>query len=1175
MKRIKIVATLMLCSQVLTPLVGFAETTNESSQTIVSDQLESTSTSQANETETTAETNLPEVKNETKDTLPPQSTDIESPAARAEPVVVAEEASDASVTPEVIITSDNTSSLDSPLSPGNYVVYNVVINNNDTQGNIVPAGTKIKFTIEPVEGVAATNILSFINISTANRNDFTTEQASDGVTLTLVNDMYPGSIIVNVNFLVKNPGYNWDGLDNKTDPAVASATVKKSVIQNDGTTTAFDSDQIYVKPSKYSNPGNPGTAGWTASGNAGKNDLNNAKYPDDQDSVKSGAVYLQNPYNLSTDGSKFFSYYGNFQPRLSSNPGTGGLFFQSDLPFDTSANTLYFNGKDVSNEPGVVWNISEDKKTVEVVFSDYMLANGITSGNFDARVYVPVTDINAVNVVYTACRSYPINGTIATQGGWTYTTMFQSINAGTTIPYFRGSDKTIYDTDEYNALSDVYAYTGSTNITSSITVTDYDGYPTDGKHPASGVYTIKYNVTNSDGESNQFSRQITVKENKQAITGSDYSMYIGDNEPTAADFKASATDKDGNALDVTANLSSADLSEAGTYNVVLSATDGQSKTVKLTVKENKQSIDGSDYAMYVGDKEPTVTDFNASATDKDGNAVDVTADFSAVDFAKAGTYDVVLSAADGQNKTVTLTVKENKQAINGSDFTMYVGDKEPTVTDFNASATDKDGNAIDVTADFSAVDFAKPGTYDVVLSAADGQIKTVKLTVKENKQSIDGSDYAMYVGDKEPTVTDFNASATDKDGNAVDLTADFSAVDFAKAGTYDVVLTAADGQTKTVTLTVKENKQAITGSDYTMYVGDKEPTATDFNASATDRDGHALEVTADLSGADLSKAGTYDVVLSSTDGQTKTVDLIVKENKQSIDGSDYAMFVGDAEPTLADFDASATDKDGNAIDVTADLSKVDFAKAGTYDVVLTAADGQTKTVTLTVKEDKQAITGSDYTMYVGDKEPTATDFNASATDRDGHALEVTADLSGADLSKAGTYDVVLSSTDGQTKTVDLIVKENKQSIDGSDYAMYVGDKKPTSADFNASATDKDGNAVDVTPDFSAVDFAKAGTYDVVLTAADGQTKTVKLTIKDKDASDPVGNNSGTTTGGNSGTGTTPGNIARTNTAATSNANRTFPKTGEQSSNALYVMGTALLALAGGLFIWIKKSRRTN
>jgi hypothetical protein len=294
------------------------------------------------------------------------------------------------------------------------------------------------------------------------------------------------------------------------------------------------------------------------------------------------------------------------------------------------------------------------------------------------------------------------------------------------------------------------------------------------------------------------------------------------------------------------------------------------------------------------------------------------------------------------------TTLPNQQSISADDFTMRVGDSTPTVDDFKASATDKDGNAIKVSVDLSKADLSTPGTYDVVLTAADGQTKTVKLTVLANQQSFAGSDFTAYVGDPKPTVDDFKASATGKDGKAVDVTADLSNVDMQKAGTYNIVLTAADGRTKTVELTILANQQSLNGSDFTAYVGDPKPTVADFKASATGKDGKTVTVTADLSKVDMQKAGTYDVVLTAADGRTKTVKLTVLANQQSLNGSDFTAYVGDPKPTVDDFKASATGKDGKAVTVTADLSKVDMQKAGTYDVILTAADGQTKTVKLTV-----------------------------------------------------------------------------------------------------------------------------------------------------------------------------------------------------------------------------------
>lgn len=74
------------------------------------------------------------------------------------------------------------------------------------------------------------------------------------------------------------------------------------------------------------------------------------------------------------------------------------------------------------------------------------------------------------------------------------------------------------------------------------------------------------------------------------------------------------------------------------------------------------------------------------------------------------------------------------------------------------------------------------------------------------------------------------------------------------------------------------NKQSISASDYTTYVGAPNPTVADFRASATDKDGNKLAVTIDLANTDLTRAGVYDVTIKSADGQSKIVKLIVKDN---------------------------------------------------------------------------------------------------------------------------------------------------------------------------------------------------------------------------------------------------------------------------------------------------------
>ncbi|EIB6520089.1 LPXTG cell wall anchor domain-containing protein, partial [Enterococcus faecalis] len=102
----------------------------------------------------------------------------------------------------------------------------------------------------------------------------------------------------------------------------------------------------------------------------------------------------------------------------------------------------------------------------------------------------------------------------------------------------------------------------------------------------------------------------------------------------------------------------------------------------------------------------------------------------------------------------------------------------------------------------------------------------------------------------------------------------------------------------------------------------------------------------------------------------------------------------------------------------------------------------------------------------------------------------------------------------------------------------------------------------VTADFSNIDFSKVGTYDVVLTAADNQTKTVTLTIKEK-----VTDTTDTTTGSSAGKNINGSGITSKSSPTTgSTINKSsFPSTGEITSPLLTVIG-AITLLTGGVYV---------
>ncbi|MHC5250521.1 bacterial Ig-like domain-containing protein [Enterococcus sp. LJL90] len=518
-----------------------------------------------------------------------------------------------------------------------------------------------------------------------------------------------------------------------------------------------------------------------------------------------------------------------------------------------------------------------------------------------------------------------------------------------------------------------------------------------------------------------------------------------------------------------------------------------------------------------------------------------------------GTYTITYTVTDSDGNTTTAT----STVIIYSDITVhYVDVSGKTIkTDTAMNGTAGDTFTID-TADFSEGDYnytyvsANPDTLTGTYGETN-QLAEITLTYKW----ITASDYTMYVGDPEPTATDFKASATDKDGNVNEVSVDLTNADLTKAGTYTVTVTSADGQSKDVTLTVLANQQSITASDYTMYVGDPEPTVANFKASATDKDGNVSEVSVDLTNADLTKAGTYTVTVTSADGQSKEVTLTVLANQQSITASDYTMYVGDPEPTVANFKASATDKDGNVSEVSVDLTNADLTKAGTYTVTVTSADGQSKEVTLTVLANQQSITASDYTMYIGDPEPTVTNFKASATDKAGNASEVSVDLTNADLMKAGTYTVTVTSADGQNTNVKLIVLDIPVG-NGTVTTRYVNEN----GDEIASARTQTG-AIGNAYTTSAIDIT-----GYVLDETHLPSNSLGIYTSDSIVVTYVYKKN--TLSGTGGT-VSPANPTTVNT--TSTTSKTLPQTGEETSWSMVALGAVIL----GFVAYFGMKRRKN
>ncbi|MCI2169971.1 endo-alpha-N-acetylgalactosaminidase family protein [Schleiferilactobacillus perolens] len=269
---------------------------------------------------------------------------------------------------------------------------------------------------------------------------------------------------------------------------------------------------------------------------------------------------------------------------------------------------------------------------------------------------------------------------------------------------------------------------------------------------------------------------------------------------------------------------------------------------------------------------------------------------------------------------------------------------------------------------------------------------------------------------------------------------DTSAVDTSKAGDYNLIYTATNKVGTLATQTVKVHvvgdeqpgsKQKLTADSITIKVGDNLPKEADFNIVALDKDGNAVTATADVSKVKTDQVGSYPVVITTTDGQTITVQVNVEARATGaqLTADSVTIKVGDPAPTQADFHIVAQDKDGKPVAVEVDLSKVNTAVADDYPVLITTADGQKLTVFVhvTPRGDEGTtvkLTADNVTIKVGDPLPQEADFHIVAQDKDGKPVAVQVDLSKVNPKAAGDYPVVIKAADGKALTVIVHVIAN-------------------------------------------------------------------------------------------------------------------------------------------------------
>lgn len=470
---------------------------------------------------------------------------------------------------------------------------------------------------------------------------------------------------------------------------------------------------------------------------------------------------------------------------------------------------------------------------------------------------------------------------------------------------------------------------------------------------------------------------------------------------------------------VTGDAAGVDFAKPGTYPVVFTVIDSAGNTAnaettfvvadtiapKLVLGTESVKFTDGDPKLAAEDAAAWISLFAATATDSGlgmptTGTLGITVDASRVDYTTAGEYPVVFTATDNAGHAVSATATyvvafagAPKVAFDADTVRYEMGEAPlaSTAADwkalFGATATSASGTTVkSLAVDASSVDYAKPGTYQVLFTVTDsfdnqGRYFATVIVEDTTAPALSLTTDAMKFVRGDAKVTDaagwialFGATATDAgtglsaSGNA-GITVDATDVDYDRAGPYEVVFTATDQAGNISKKVTAEYEVRFAGpvvvefaTDAVKYeIGDVRPASDEewtelFGAKAQAAPGAKIKkIEIDSSKVDFGVLGSYPVVFTGTDNYGNSdsyettftvVDTIKPVLSSDTEERTHAMRAPETAWTVNDWTAffGVTASDLNGSELGSGVASWNVEQAtnwlvpGRYEVALTATD---------------------------------------------------------------------------------------------------------------------------------------------------------------------------------------------------------------------------------------------
>ena len=309
---------------------------------------------------------------------------------------------------------------------------------------------------------------------------------------------------------------------------------------------------------------------------------------------------------------------------------------------------------------------------------------------------------------------------------------------------------------------------------------------------------------------------------------------------------------------------------------------------------------------------------------------------------------------------------------------------------------------------------------------------TAPVIIAEDKTIVQGTKFNYKEG---VTATDNeDGSLTDK----IEVVEETVKIDV--VGSYQVTYKVTDKNnattTKTITVTVTENKKPVINAEDKEVIQYRELNELD-GVSATDEEDGKVEVKVKNSTVKLDTPGDYEITYQATDTYNQTTEktikiTVIKDEAPVINAEDKTITQGTKFEALKD--VTAEDKEeGKIKEIEVVKNDVKEKEIGKYEVTYKAVDSYknetTKTITVTVVENqKPVINAEDKTIYLNE-EFDELDGVTAEDPEDGKIEKIEVIKNDVKTDEVGTYKVIyrVEDTFGNVveKEITVTVEEKK------------------------------------------------------------------------------------------------------------------------------------------------------